>query len=120
MVIELLGGDEPARTLTSKALRLGRHVVTANKSYLPIIRNTATAGVEQWRDAEVQRGCRWCVPALETVSRARRLGPLHSISGVLNGTTNFILDRLANGLISTTPYLLHRRMAMLSAIHSLI
>ena len=37
------------------------------------------------------------LPALETVTRARSIAPLHSISGVLNGTTNFILDQLANG-----------------------
>jgi homoserine dehydrogenase len=38
------------------------------------------------------------LPALETISRARNLAPLHSISGVLNGTTNFILDQLASGV----------------------
>jgi homoserine dehydrogenase len=37
------------------------------------------------------------VPALETIGRARRFSTLQSISGVLNGTTNFILDELANG-----------------------
>jgi homoserine dehydrogenase len=37
------------------------------------------------------------VPALETISRARRLSSLHSITGVLNGTTNFILDQITNG-----------------------
>ena len=37
------------------------------------------------------------MPALETNSRARRFSSLHSISGVLNATTNFILDELANG-----------------------
>ena len=37
------------------------------------------------------------MPALETISRVRRHSSLYSISGVLNGTTNFILDELANG-----------------------
>ncbi|HEU4795730.1 MAG TPA: hypothetical protein VFT02_08875, partial [Pyrinomonadaceae bacterium] len=37
------------------------------------------------------------LPALETISRARNLAPLHSIYGVLNGTTNFILDQITNG-----------------------
>ena len=98
VVIELLGGDEPARTLTSKTLRLGRHVVTANKSLLAdhfatLQRLASSNGVTLKYSAAVGG----VLPALETVSRARRLGPLHSISGVLNGTTNFILDRLANG-----------------------
>lgn len=98
VVIELLGGEEPARTLVSKALRLGRHVVTANKSLLAsdvasLERLASSNGVALKYNAAVGG----VVPALETVSRARRFGSLHSIAGVLNGTTNFILDRVANG-----------------------
>ncbi len=98
VVIELLGGEEPARTLVSKALRLGRHVVTANKSLLArdiaSLERLATGnGVALKYNAAVGG----VLPALETVSRARMFGSLHSISGVLNGTTNYILDQLANG-----------------------
>lgn len=98
VVIELLGGEEPARTLVSKALRLGRHVVTANKSLLAsdvasLERLASSNGVAVKYNAAVGG----VLPALETVSRARMFGSLHSISGVLNGTTNFILDQLANG-----------------------
>ena len=98
VVIELLGGEEPARTLVSKALRLGRHVVTANKSLLAndvasLERLASSNGVALKYNAAVGG----VLPALETVSRARMFGSLHSISGVLNGTTNFILDQLANG-----------------------
>jgi homoserine dehydrogenase len=98
VVIELLGGEEPARTLVSKALRLGRHVVTANKSLLAsdvasLERLASSNGVVLKYNAAVGG----VLPALETVSRARMFGSLHSISGVLNGTTNFILDQLANG-----------------------
>ena len=98
VVIELLGGEEPARTLISKALRLGRHVVTANKALLAsdiasLERLASSNGVALKYNAAVGG----VIPAIETVSRARRFGPLHSIAGVLNGTTNFILDQLANG-----------------------
>jgi homoserine dehydrogenase len=98
VVIELLGGDEPAWTLISKALRLGRHVVTANKSLLArdiatLQRLASNSGVTLKYSAAVGG----VLPALETVNRARKIAPLHSISGVLNGTTNFILDQLANG-----------------------
>lgn len=93
VVIELLGGQEPARTLVADALRRGLHVVTANKALLaddlPRSNNAATL--------KYSAAIGGVVPALETVSHARSLGPLHSISGVLNGTTNFILDQLANG-----------------------
>lgn len=98
VVIELMGGEEPARTLVSKALRLGKHVVTANKALLAsevasLERLASSNGVALKYNAAVGG----VLPALETVSRARRFGSLHSIAGVLNGTTNFILDQLANG-----------------------
>lgn len=98
VVIELLGGEDPARTLVSRALRLGRHVITANKALLAnnlvTLENLAVnSGVTLAYNAAIGG----VVPVLETINRARDLAPLHSITGVLNGTTNFILDHLANG-----------------------
>ena len=100
VVVELLGGEEPARALLVKALRRGRNVVTANKAllanHLPSLQSIASDnGVTIRYNAAVGS----VVPALETISRARSLAPLQSISGVLNGTTNFILDQLANGSV---------------------
>jgi homoserine dehydrogenase len=98
VVIELLGGEDPARTLISKALRLGSHVVTANKALLAkdlaILQTLAANSGTTIRYSAAIGGV---MPALETVSRARSVAPLRSISGVLNGTTNFILDQLASG-----------------------
>lgn len=97
VVIELLGGIEPARTLISDALRRGINVVTANKALL------ATDLTKLQRLASNNATLRYSaavggvVPALETISRARRVSSLHSVTGVLNGTTNFILDELASG-----------------------
>ena len=96
VVIELLGGLEPAGDLISEALRRGKSVVTANKALLAddltrlqrLASNNATL-----RYSAAVGGV---VPALETINRVRRFSSLHSISGVLNGTTNFILDELAN------------------------
>jgi homoserine dehydrogenase len=98
VIVELLGGEEPARTLISKALRLGRHVVTANKALLAtdvahLQKLAALNGLSLKYSAAVGG----VLPAFETINRARSSGPLHSISGVLNGTTNFILDQLADG-----------------------
>jgi len=97
VVVELLGGIEPAHTLVSEALRRGRNVVTANKALL------AGDLLRLQRQASNNATLRYTaavggvMPAFETINRARRISPLHSISGVLNGTTNFILDQLANG-----------------------
>ena len=98
VVVELLGGEEPARALISRALELGRNVVTANKALL------ATDIASLQKLASVHRvslkygaAVGGVLPALEAIEHARREGPLQSISGVLNGTTNFILDHLAQG-----------------------
>lgn len=98
VVIELLGGTEPGRTLISEALRRGRNVVTANKALLAedlarLQRLACNHGVTLRCSAAVGG----VVPALETINRVRQHSRLHSISGVLNGTTNFILDLLASG-----------------------
>lgn len=98
VVIELLGGIEPARTLISAALRRGCHVVTANKALLAedlthLQRLAGNNGATLRYSAAVGG----VVPALETISRLRRHSPLRSICAVLNGTTNFILDRLGDG-----------------------
>ena len=99
VVVELLGGEEPARTLISKALRLGQDVVTANKALLATdissLQKLASINGASLRYSAAVGGV---IPALETIERARREGPLQSISGVLNGTTNFILDQLADSV----------------------
>lgn len=97
VVVELLGGIEPALTLVSEALRRGRNVVTANKALLAgdIARLERLASSNATLRYSAAVGA--VVPALETINRVRRFSPLHSVSGVLNGTTNFILDELASG-----------------------
>ena len=93
VVIELLGGIEPARMLILEALRRGQSVVTANKALLADDLRLASNNTTLRYSAAVGG----VVPTLETISRARRFSTLQSVSGVLNGTTNFILDQLANG-----------------------
>jgi homoserine dehydrogenase len=98
VAIELLGGEEPVRTLVLQALRNGRNVVTANKALLAnnltILQSLAAGNGATLKYSAAVGGA---LPALETIKRARNIAPLHSISGVLNGTTNFVLDRLADG-----------------------
>jgi homoserine dehydrogenase len=99
VVIELLGGEEPARALVARALRLGKNIVTANKALLAhdlaALQNLAAMNGVSLRYSAAAGGA---LPAFESISRARRVGQLSSIAGVLNGTTNFILDHLANGV----------------------
>jgi len=98
VVIELIGGHEPALALISEALRRGKQVVTANKLVI------ARHGAELLRLAERNHGRLFfaaavggAVPMLETVNRIGGAGPIESLKGVLNGTCNFVLDELARG-----------------------
>ena len=98
VVIELLGGHEPARTLISRTLRSGRSVVTANKALLADdVATLERLASENGASLRYSAAVGGVLPALETIGRVRSLSRLNSISGVLNGTTNFILDQFANG-----------------------
>lgn len=98
VVVELIGGMQRAASLTELALRLGRSVVSANKALLAckveeLERLAGETGAELRYSAAVASA----VPAFETIKRARAKGSIRSISGVLNGTCNYILDLLADG-----------------------
>lgn len=96
VVIEAIGGVEPARSLVAAALEAGSHVITANKSVIaahgPELRALADrAGVRLLFSASVGGS----VPVLEHIRFADR--PVIALRGILNGTTNFVLDRIAAG-----------------------
>ena len=98
VVVELIGGTMPADSLIGKALLAGRHVVTANKALLAqsgekLHSLAAECGVTLRYSAAVGG----VMPALEAVERLRFRGPTRSVRGVLNATTNFILDLLTQG-----------------------
>jgi homoserine dehydrogenase len=90
MIVELLGGREPARRAVVRALELGKSVVTANKALLAeeiesLSRLASRRGAKLLYSASVGGA----LPALETVRRFA--GRIRMISGVLNGTSNYIL-----------------------------
>ncbi len=98
VVVELVGGTESAASLVTQALSLGRHVVTANKAliakegrYLKAL--AAANGATICWSAAVGGA----LPARETIVQAKSFGRITGFSGILNSTTNFILDRLAQG-----------------------
>ena len=98
VVIELIGGTTRASVLVDSAVQLGRHVVTANKALIATesdkLRAVANAnGVTLRASAAVGGG----MPALEAIECVRATGVISAFYGVLNGTTNFVLDQLARG-----------------------
>lgn len=97
VVVELIGGIEPAAALMLAALNRGVHVVTANKEVLAakadLLHRAARArNVELKYSASVGGA----VPILERL-QALAPGSVRRVEGIVNGTCNFILDRLAEG-----------------------
>jgi homoserine dehydrogenase len=98
LVVEALVGTDPAARLIAAALAAGRDVVSANKEVMAgegewLVRHAATHGAELRFSAAVGGS----VPVLEAVIRAAAAGEVRAVRGVLNGTSNFVLDRLAAG-----------------------
>ena len=95
-VVELIGGTDPAGDLVHAALQAGKPVVTANK--LLVAEDARLAGYGGLRYSAAVGGA---VPALEAVQELvcshSEAGRIVSLSGVLNGTCNYILDRVAAG-----------------------
>ncbi|MGH9372767.1 MAG: homoserine dehydrogenase, partial [Vicinamibacterales bacterium] len=96
VVVEVLGGLEPARTLVLAALERGTPVVTANKSLLAahgdeLFEAARPAGAPLLYEASVLAG----VPFLGTFSRRPRAKEVTALAGIVNGTSNFILSRMA-------------------------
>lgn len=98
VVVELIGGTKRAASLIERSLNLGRKVVTANKALMAtegeVLETLATESGVSLRYSAAVGGV---LPALEAIRNANLVGPLKGFSGVLNGTCNFILDRLSAG-----------------------
>lgn len=97
VVIELIGGYEPARTFVLRAIENGKHVVTANKALLAlhgeeIFAAAAQKGVEVMFEAAVGGG----IPIITSLKENLGANRFQSIFGILNGTCNYILTRMTN------------------------
>jgi homoserine dehydrogenase len=92
VVVELIGGNDPAGDLVQAALNAGKPVVTANKLLL-----ATNAQLETHNALRYSAAVGGAVPALEAVRALADDGRIVSLSGVLNGTCNYILDRIAAG-----------------------
>lgn len=95
IVIELIGGYEPAKTFILKAMNHGKHVVTANKALLAKhweeILNTANENnVRICFEASVGGG----IPLLEPLNERLAANHIKSIYGIINGTANYILTKM--------------------------
>lgn len=95
VVVELIGGYEPARSFVLKAIANGKHVVTANKALLAvhgeeIYQAAADRGVEVLYEAAVGGG----IPVLSAIKGNMAANNFTTVLGILNGTCNYILTKM--------------------------
>ena len=95
LVVEVIGGIEPARELISAALASGKPVVTANKELLANVGGELyaaadAAGVDLLFEAAVAGG----IPVIRALRESLRGEPVSRVMGIINGTTNFILTKM--------------------------
>ena len=96
LIVELIGGIEPARDYLLRAMRAGRHVVTANKQLL------SQHGEELWdtaRENNVQLrfegAVAGVVPVIRVLQESLAGATIDRVHGIVNGTTNYILTEMA-------------------------
>lgn len=96
VVIELMGGIEPAKTYILEALRAGKHVVTANKDLMAshgqeLLDTARDHGCDLFFEAAVAGG----IPIIRPMKQCLAGNHITELMGIFNGTTNFILTRMA-------------------------
>ena len=96
IIIELIGGIEPARTYILDALHAGKHVVTANKDLIAVhgkeLMDTARAShVDFLFEAAVAGG----IPIIRPLKQCLAGNHMSEVMGIVNGTTNFILTKMS-------------------------
>jgi homoserine dehydrogenase len=101
LIVELMGGIEPARDYVLRAMRAGKHVVSANKQLL------SQHGEELWataRERDVQLrfegAVAGVVPVIRVLQESLAAAHVERIHGIVNGTTNYILTEMARSGLS--------------------
>src|SRR5919106_1222145 len=97
VVVEVIGGIEPALDLITAAIKSGKHVVTANKELIStlgreVMEAAETAGVDVLFEAAVGGG----VPIIRPIKESLAGDRIKRVMGIVNGTTNFILTRMSD------------------------
>jgi homoserine dehydrogenase len=97
IIVEMIGGEDAARELILKAIANGRHVVTANKALIArhgneLFQAAAEKGVDIYFEASVGG----CMPIIKTLRESMVANRISAMTGILNGTCNYILSRITD------------------------
>jgi homoserine dehydrogenase len=95
IVVEVMGGEEPAREYLLRAVRAGKHVVTANKEVMAkhgpeIVAEAAARGVDVAYEASVGGG----IPVIGPFKLDLLANDISQVTAIINGTTNYIITRM--------------------------
>jgi homoserine dehydrogenase len=95
IIIELMGGYEPARAFLLEAMKKGKHIVTANKAVLSkhwdeLMEAARVNRVDIFFEAAVGGG----IPVIQAINDGLAANNIISMYGIVNGTTNFILQKM--------------------------
>ena len=98
VIIEVMGGVEPASTYVARALSNGKHVITANKEMLAsngvaLMRQAAAMNLDLYFEASVGGG----LPLIGPFRQDLAANDIREVHAILNGTTNYILTQMSTG-----------------------
>jgi homoserine dehydrogenase len=97
VIVELIGGTDPAREYVMRALRAGRHVVTANKQLIAQFGDELFAAARQSGvQLRFEAAVAGVVPVIRVIQESLAATEITKVFGIVNGTTNFILTEMAN------------------------
>ncbi|MEX2431154.1 MAG: homoserine dehydrogenase [Dehalococcoidia bacterium] len=101
MIVELMGGEQPALSYLQRALTSGKHVVTANKEVMAkhgpsLLAQAAESRVALRFEASVGGG----IPIIGPLLSDLAANNITAVNAIINGTTNYMLTRMANGAAS--------------------
>jgi homoserine dehydrogenase len=101
IVVELMGGTDPALGYVTRALREGKHVVTANKQLLAQHGEELVAAArEGGAQLRFEAAVAGAIPVIRVVQESLGAIPIEKVFGIVNGTTNYILTEMARSGLS--------------------
>ena len=101
LVVEAIGGIEPARSLILEALAAGKPVVTANKELLANVGAELYAAADAaGRDLLFEAAVAGGIPIMRALRESLHGEPVRRVLGIINGTTNFILTRMTDAVVA--------------------
>uniref|UniRef100_A0A7S3JYH8 Homoserine dehydrogenase n=1 Tax=Aureoumbra lagunensis TaxID=44058 RepID=A0A7S3JYH8_9STRA len=94
LVIEVAGGTGVAKEVVCEALKKGKHVVTANKALLATCLDELKGLVSPYQQLGYEAAVCGGIPIISTLSTHLAKDQVHSVKGIMNGTTNFMLSKM--------------------------